>query len=410
MIYPLFSCFIFAKELLNDHIHCITDGSDAVGNQIPERAFDAYCYISDTFTLPRTMTDGKELDLPHPGVGPIGSNPSHQLLYHNYYMWVPYLLLIQSCTFFIPLLLHRFAQEGRVQLLLAGLHNLIAFDETREDKYGDIKLYMKDFYNHHDWWAFKLFFCDALNLVSIILNILFTNWYLGNTFYEYGAYSIGTNLGLGHIIVLMYVLADYMIQSMERKANDPFNIVFPKMTKCTLETYGPSGTIQNNDGLCVLPINVLNEKIYFIIWFIFFALALFTLIHHIVAFVIIVTDSLRFNRIMIIKDLKFTDFFRTWVLMLYVSPDRKDLRRKLNRILKLTSWGDWLMLFMLAKNTDRVTFSQILINVKQPDWRFDLEPSDKINVDIDKQWELPPDDNDNLSMEMMPLQNKAYSE
>ena len=33
------------------------------------------------------------------------------------------------------------------------------------------------------------------------------------------------------------------------------------MTKCTLELYGPSGTVQNYDGLCVLPINVLNEKV-----------------------------------------------------------------------------------------------------------------------------------------------------
>ena len=64
---------------------------------------------------------------------------------------------------------------------------------------------------------------------------------------------------------------------------------------------------------------------------------------------------------------------------MYVSPERKDLRRKLTRILRKTSWGDWLMLFMLAKNTDRVTFSQILNNMKQPDFRFDLEPTDDVN-------------------------------
>jgi hypothetical protein len=33
------------------------------------------------------------------------------------------------------------------------------------------------------------------------------------------------------------------------------------MTKCSLDMYGPSGTIQKLDGLCVLPINVLNEKV-----------------------------------------------------------------------------------------------------------------------------------------------------
>ena len=39
------------------------------------------------------------------------------------------------------------------------------------------------------------------------------------------------------------------------------DVMTMQMTKCTLETYGPSGTLQNLDGLCILPINVLNEKV-----------------------------------------------------------------------------------------------------------------------------------------------------
>ena len=56
---------IFAREILNDHIHCIQDGSDAIGAKISEPAFDSYCYISDTFTLPKVVTD--QHDLPYPG-------------------------------------------------------------------------------------------------------------------------------------------------------------------------------------------------------------------------------------------------------------------------------------------------------------------------------------------------------
>ena len=43
---------------------------------------------------------------------------------------------------------------------------------------------------------------------------------------------------------------------------DPFDLLFPKMTKCTMFTYGPSGTAQNHDGLCVMPVNVINEKVF----------------------------------------------------------------------------------------------------------------------------------------------------
>ena len=64
-VYFICSCVIFAREILNDHIHCIQDGSDAIGAKISEPAFDSYCYISDTFTLPKVVTDRH--DLPYPG-------------------------------------------------------------------------------------------------------------------------------------------------------------------------------------------------------------------------------------------------------------------------------------------------------------------------------------------------------
>ena len=48
---------------------------------------------------------------------------------------------------------------------------------------------------------------------------------------------------------------------------DPMSRVFPKMTKCTFHKFGPSGTVEKFDGLCVLPLNIINEKIYLFLWF-----------------------------------------------------------------------------------------------------------------------------------------------
>ena len=83
------SCFVFARELLEDHIHCIQDGSDSLGAKIQEKAFNSYCYISDTFTLPNFANSKKADNFPYPGIGPIGTqDESDELIYHNYYMWV----------------------------------------------------------------------------------------------------------------------------------------------------------------------------------------------------------------------------------------------------------------------------------------------------------------------------------
>merc|ERR1711973_230861 len=150
-----------------------------------------------------------------------------------------------------------------------------------------------------------------------------------------------------------------MIANPQTRGPDPFNLIFPKMTKCTFHTYGPSGTIQNHDALCVLPINILNEKIYFMAWFMLFGLCIFTLIHHIVAAIIILTPPLRKK-----------------ILAWYMFKDRRDLHRKLSRLLDMTSIGDWLMLYMLAKNTDQVTFTELINHIKYPDYRFDLDERD----------------------------------
>ena len=57
---------------------------------------------------------------------------------------------------------------------------------------------------------------------------------------------------------------------------DPMSRVFPKMTKCIFHKYGGSGTIQRFDALCVLGMNILNEKIYIFLWFWFIALSVIT--------------------------------------------------------------------------------------------------------------------------------------
>ncbi len=58
--------------------------------------------------------------------------------------------------------------------------------------------------------------------------------------------------------------------------NDPMARVFPKMTKCTFHKFGPSGTVEKFDGLCVLPLNIINEKIYVFLWFWFIIVTVVT--------------------------------------------------------------------------------------------------------------------------------------
>ena len=86
--------------------------------------------------------------------------------------------------------MHTFLEDGRAQRIVQDLNNIITTKETREDMYGDIGDYFRDWYNHQTYWAIKLVLCDTLNLINIILNALFIDWYLGGMFFPYGVISL----------------------------------------------------------------------------------------------------------------------------------------------------------------------------------------------------------------------------
>ena len=90
---------------------------------------------------------------------------------------------------------------------------------------------------------------DLLYLINVGGNIYFINVFLGYEFTTFG------------IDVVRFLNDD------PESRTDPMMKVFPRVTKCSFYTYGASGTIQNHDAMCILPINIVNEKIYVFLWF-----------------------------------------------------------------------------------------------------------------------------------------------
>ena len=40
---------------------------------------------------------------------------------------------------------------------------------------------------------------------------------------------------------------------------------------CSMDTFGVSASLSKVSGMCTLPVNIVNEKIYLILWFAFLA-------------------------------------------------------------------------------------------------------------------------------------------
>lgn len=107
------------------------------------------------------------------------------------------------------------------------------------------------------FWATRLIFCEYLNLFNIAFQVYITNRFLGGNFY-----SLGPN----------FIKDDF------RGIMDTLDTVFPKVTKCQFHKYGGSGTIQKLDALCVMALNVINEKIFVFLWFWYIVLAVVTIL------------------------------------------------------------------------------------------------------------------------------------
>lgn len=158
--------------------------------------------------------------------------------------------------------------------------------------------------------------------LSWIGQLFLMDRFLGGTFFTFG------------IEVISFALRD------EEDRVDPVIYVFPRMTKCTFHKFGSSGEIESHDALCILPINIINEKIYVFLWFWFLLLTVLTFLVVMYRFIIIVSPRMR-------------------AYLLYI---RFRLIKKecINVIIKKTQMGDFFLLYMLGQNVDSMIFKEVL--------------------------------------------------
>ena len=103
---------------------------------------------------------------------------------------------------------------------------------------------------------------------------------------------------------------------------------------------GRSGTIERSDFLCVLPLNIFNEKSFVFLWFWFIIIA--TLLSFLILF-----------RIIIIA----LPSTRAYIFHFYNRIIPKDTAKAISR---KTSLGDWWVMFMLGSNMDPLIYREVM--------------------------------------------------
>ncbi|XP_058454331.1 innexin inx3 [Malaya genurostris] len=246
----LFLCcmLVTANNLIGDPISCINDGA------VPGHVINTYCWIMYTFTLPGQHGRPAGTSVAHPG---LGNEYNQERTYHSYYQWVPFMLFFQGILFYAPHWIWKNWEEGKMRMISDGLRgNMVLGPGERKGRQTRLARYLFVSKNTHNAYSFGYFICEALNFINVVGNIFMVDKFLGGAFLTYGS------------DVLRFSDMD------QENRSDPMIEVFPRVTKCTFHKYGASGSIQKHDALCVLALNILNEKIYIFLWFWFIILAI----------------------------------------------------------------------------------------------------------------------------------------
>ncbi|XP_012061065.1 PREDICTED: innexin inx2-like [Atta cephalotes] len=295
---------VTAKQYIGEPISCMTDAS------IDKDPVNAYCWIYSTFTVSRHLKGIPGRGVASAGVGQ--ALPGDEARHHRYYQWVCFVLGLQAISFYVPRALWGVWERGTISLLSRDLA-----------KQQLVEYFTKTNLHSHNFYAMRFFVCELLNFLNSIGQIYLLDIFLEGQFRRYGP-----------------MVSAFLAEESPHERIDPMARLFPKVTKCTIHTFGPAGSVQTHDALCVLPLNVVNEKIFVVLWFwlVFLAgVGCLAVIYRIIVF------SQAWARVYLLR-----------------GAVRRLEKSKAERVVRVFHFGDWFLLHQLAQNVNPIVYMELV--------------------------------------------------
>jgi len=223
--------------------------------------------------------------------------------------------------FYAPYIAWRNTENGRLEKLIAEIESDPLTEVPLDQQVEGLAKYLASHPGTFNNYAIKFFVYGLANLANVIGQMYFMHLFLGGQFLEYGLSLLSNQSEL------------YF--TMER--------VFPKVTKCTMNLFGASGKIVKESGLCTLPQNILNEKLYLFFWIWFGILAFATLLYNLQKLLMMSCSCYR------------------KALLIHSSNSVPLLT--IQRILKHSSYGDFILLMFIQSNIEPPQFTALLTSL-----------------------------------------------
>ncbi len=237
-------------------------------------------------------------------------------------------------------------EAGKISALKMDLDLGVISEAEKRQKKKLLLDYLHSNMKNHNFWAYRYFFCEVLAMLNLFCKCQLWHFFTGTTciddsllFYFSGQMILMDKFFDGTFLTFGIEVISFAERDQEDRI-DPMVYIFPRMTKCTFHKFGTSGEIEKHDAMCILPLNIVNEKIYIFLWF--WMLLLFLL-----------TGLVLVYRAMIV----FSPRMRAYLLYIRFRLIKKEC---INVIVKKTKMGDWFLLYMLGKNIDSIIFKEVV--------------------------------------------------
>ena len=137
--------------------------------------------------------------------------------------------------------------------------------------------------------------------------------------------------------------------------------VFPKMAACRYHRYGMGGEIDNRSAICILGLNIINDKIFILIWIWFCVLVLIGSLRVVTRSFQLSSSKVRYFLI----SMKMGHFIKA-------NAHKKHIMHYINNC----SLGDWFVLYQLSKNVNKRFFAEFLTLVA-----LTIDPDPSVQLD-----------------------------
>jgi len=308
------SVLVQTSQFFGDPVQCET-GEDSVDDDV----LNSFCWMYSSFDMPPKFSG--------PCIRKGKYTSSH--LYNTYYQWVPIFLAIQAGLFYIPRCLWLMLEGGLMSYIVKGTTG--RFIEDTEDKIAKmLKHFQEQIHNKFNSYAFGFFGCELLNCCFSILSVYLTHKFLLNQYFDYG------------VEVYKY----YRTVPEERSnMSDPFCQVFPKMAACHYHRYGMGGREDDRHAICILGLNMINDKVFVLIWLWHCFIVFMGVIRLLTRSPQLVSSEVRY----FLMKFKMQKYFKN-------NAHIKCIKHYLTNC----SIGDWYVLYQMSKNLNQRFFAEYL--------------------------------------------------